>query len=67
MIPLQKSVVTRRYGDRHVDLNSLGLPDTVESSDALLQQIGAVGQVKHHHIMQELKVATLTSNLGANQ
>ncbi len=53
--------------ERDVDVDGLGLADAVEAADALLEQLGVVGEVEEDEVVGELEVAAFAADLGADE
>jgi hypothetical protein len=46
-----------------VDLDGFSLPDSIEPTNALLEQFGVEWQVEEHEVVGELKVTSLATDL----
>ena len=52
---------------RHVDLNIMRLADTIQTADALLEQIRVKRQIEHHQVAGELEVTAFRADFRAQQ
>ena len=47
-----------------MNMNGIGLADTVEPADSLLHKLGVFGEVPEDEVMGKLEVAPFTTDLG---
>ena len=67
VIPAHQHRLGGSFQIRNVDLNIVGLADTVKTTDTLLQQIRVERQVEHHQVAGELEVAAFRADFRTQQ
>ena len=67
VVPAEEDLLRAAGQIRNVDLDRVLLPDTVETTDPLLEELDAQRQVEQDEVMRELEVASLAADLGAHE
>ncbi len=67
VVPAQEQLFPGLHEIRNVDVDVRLLADPVQTPDALLEQVGVLGDVEEHQVMGELEVAPFASDLGAQE
>ena len=67
VIPLDDTLLGAAGDVGHVDADRLSLADTVEATDALLEETGVEREIEEDEVVGELKVAALAADLGADE
>jgi hypothetical protein len=67
VIPLDDALFGAAGDVGHVDADRLGLADTVEAADALLEETGIEREIEEDEVVGELEVAALAADLGADE
>ncbi len=52
---------------RYVDFDGVGLADAIQTTNALLEQIGIQRQIEQHQMMGKLEIAPFAADFRANQ
>ena len=50
-----------------MDMDGIGLADTIEPADSLLHELGVFGEVPEDEVMGKLEVAPFASDFGAEE
>ena len=67
VVPAQQRVLCRSTDGDRVQRDVVALADAIESADALLEQVRIERQIPQDQLMRELEIATLRSDLRAQQ
>ena len=63
VIPAVTGCLSGFFDIWHMDIDSLGLTDTIETADSLLEEIWIERQVKQYQVMGKLEVAAFAADL----